>query len=239
MKAFILAGSISLFFFTAVVTAQDTVNLNTFERGTTLARAGNFESALAEFNVSLREAVVQNVSDRALAQIHFNIGVCRYRLRHLDAAVAELKIAVKLRRDHQKAYYALGMAEAERHNLPAAEAAFVAAIRIDGHDGEAWFDLGSVYLEQKRLDKAKTAFEAAARYKTVDLAVSHNNIGVIVALSGDMETARAKFELALKISGGRLETARNNLAFCRRSLPPASLVASLTFESRAPALAIH
>jgi Flp pilus assembly protein TadD len=233
MKVFMLAGVITFFFLSTNIAGQDTAVQSPFEAGTTLARAGKFEKAASEFEIALREALSAQAPDRRLAQIHFNIGVCRYRLGDLDAAVGELKIAIKLQANHEKAYYALGMAEAERHNLSAAESAFVAATRIDGRDAEAWFDLGNVYLEQKEWSRARTAFELAAKYKTVDLAVSHNNIGVIVALSGDLKTAVAEFALALKLSSGQLETARNNLALCRRSLPRETLAAKLKFGVRA------
>jgi tetratricopeptide (TPR) repeat protein len=235
MKVFILVGFITFLFFTNNIAGQDTTAKAAFERGTTLARADKFEKAAAEFEIALREALLEHASDRRIAQIHFNIGVCRYRLEDLDSAVTELKIAIKLQTDYEKAFYALGMAAAGRHNLSAAESAFVAAIKIKNRDAEAWFDLGNVYLEQKELAKARSAFEMAAKYKTIDLAVSHNNIGVIAALSGDLKTAVAEFVLALKLSGGQLQTARNNLELCRRSLPRETLAAELRFGVRASA----
>jgi Flp pilus assembly protein TadD len=235
MKVFMLVGFITFLFFTNNIAGQDTTAKAAFERGTTLARADKFEKAAAEFEVALREALLEHASDRRIAQIHFNLGVCRYRLRDLDTAVVELGIAIKLQPNYEKAYYALGMAEAERRNLSDAESAFVAAIKINSRDAEAWFDLGNVYLEQKEFARARSAFEMAAKYKTVDMAVSHNNIGVIAALSGDLKTAVAEFLLALKLSSGQLETARNNLALCRRSLPRETLAAQLKFGVRASA----
>jgi len=238
MKVLILAGSMMLFLSPAFVKAQDITTRSSFERGVMLAKAGNFEKALSEFESSLGAASSTHISDRLRAQIHFNIGVCQYRLQRTAAAAAELKIAIALRPDYQKAFYVLGVTEAERRNWRAATTALLAATRIDTHDAEAWFDLGNAYLERKEPDKAKTAFELAAKYKSIDSAVSHNNIGVILALSGDIKKAVAEFELALKASGGELETARHNLSVCQ-FIARETLAAELRFGARSSALEIN
>ena len=72
-----------------------------------------------------------------------------------------------------------------------------------------------VLLAKKDFDTAQTAFQNAVKYKTVNTADAHNNIGVILALRGDLTAAEKKFEIALRESGGKSTEAENNLRFCK------------------------
>lgn len=72
-----------------------------------------------------------------------------------------------------------------------------------------------VLLAKKDFDTAQTAFQNALKYKTVNTAAAHNNIGVILALRGDVRAAEKKFETALRESNGKSTEAENNLRFCK------------------------
>lgn len=198
------------------VSAQSLGTRQTFEKGISLANEGKFETALADFKKSLTLAETEDAGSDFRAKIHFNIGVCLYRLKQNAKAVGEFEEAIKLTKgDYEKAFYALGMAQAELKNWQKAETAFRGAIRLNKRNGEAWFDLAFVYLAQKDYDSAKQAFQKSVELKSVASPVGHNNLGVILAINGDINSAVREFETALKKSNGKFPVAERNLQFCK------------------------
>lgn len=198
------------------VAAQTTATRQAFEKGIISAKSEKFETALEDFRKSLTLAETVRTSDNFRARIHFNLGVCLYRLRQNADAVNEFERAIKLAKDdYEKAFYALGMAHAELGNWRKAEEAFRGAIRLNERNGEAWFDLAFVFLAQNDYDSAQTAFEKSIALGSIDAFVSHNNLGVIFAINGDLTAAVREFEIALKKSNGKFAAAARNLQFCK------------------------
>jgi tetratricopeptide (TPR) repeat protein len=215
MKRIIFSIFVILSAFVFSVSAQTTAQ-TAFEKGMSSANGGKFETALSEFQTSLAFAENADASDNFRAKIHFNIGVCFYKLKQNAEAVREFEQAVKLKKgDYEKAFYALGMAQAELKNWDEAEKAFRGAIGSNKQNGEAWFDLAFVYLAQENYELAQTAFQKSIELKSVDSSISHNNLGVILALSGDVNAAVKQFEKALQKSNGKLIVAERNLQFCK------------------------
>lgn len=225
-----------LFVFTLIfsgnLVAQSPLLSRSFNDGTKLANAGEFEKAGKSYRTALMIAHDEEMPADYLAKVHFNLGVCNYRLGSGAAAVAELNKAIKLsRRKYPRAYYALGMAEAEQKNWPNARRAFLEAVKLNDADGEAWFDLAIVYLAEKDFDSAQMAFRNSIYNKSIDSALGHNNIGVIMAMKSDLAEAEKEFEAALIGSGGRLVEARKNLEFCRAlSVRRTGLVGKVEFS---------
>ncbi len=216
MKRIFLSIFVILTAMVLSVSAQSLATRQTFEKGIGLASEGKFETALGEFKKSLTLAEIEDAESDFRAKIHFNIGVCLYRLKQNEKAVGEFEEAVKLvKGDYEKAFYALGMAQAELKNWQKAEQAFRGAIRLNKRNGEAWFDLAFVYLAQKDYDSAKTAFQRSIELKSVASSVGHNNLGVILAINGDLNSAVREFETALKKSNGKFAVAERNLQFCK------------------------
>jgi len=198
------------------ISAQSLATRQVFEKGIGLANEGKFETALGNFKKTLTFAEIEDADADFRAKIHFNIGVCLYRLKQSKQAVSEFEEAIKLAKgDYEKSFYALGMAEAELKNWQAAEKAFRGAIRLNKQNGEAWFDLAFVYLAQKNYDSAKQAFQKSVELKSVASPVGHNNLGVILAIGGDIDSAMKEFETALKKSNGKFAVAERNLQFCK------------------------
>lgn len=215
------------------VSAQ-TGTQGSFEKGMKSASIGKYEIALAEFQTSLDFAKSEETTDFFRAKIHFNIGVCFYQLKEQSKSVAEFERAILLNPNYEKAFYALGMAQAELKNWSEAEQSFFGAIRLNKRNGEAWFDLAFVYLAQNDYDSAKEAFQKSIRLKSVDSAIGHNNLGVILAMNGNVSSAVKEFENALKESNGKLTVAERNLQFCK-SLGQTfnqDLVAKLEFDKK-------
>ena len=198
------------------VSAQSFTTQQMFEKAVSMANEEKFETALAVFKDSLTLAKIDDADAGFRAKIHFNIGVCLYRLKQSEKATSEFEEAIKLKQgDYEKALYALGMAQAELKNWPKAEEAFRGAIRLNKQNGEAWFDLAFVYLAKNDYDAARTAFHKSVEYKSVAAPVSHNNLGVILAIGGDINSAVREFETALKKSNGKFAVAERNLQFCK------------------------
>ena len=198
------------------VAAQSFTTRQMFEKAVGMANAGNFETALSVFKDSLALAQIDEAGDDFRAKVHFNIGVCFYRLKQNEKAVAEFEEAIKLSgRSYEKASYALGMAQAELKNWTEAERAFRGALRLNKRNGEAWFDLAFVYLAKNDFEAARQAFQKSVEYKSVSEAIGHNNLGVIFALGGDLDRAVREFETALRKSNGNFATAERNLQFCK------------------------
>lgn len=216
MKRIFLSIFVILTALNLSASAQSFTTRQMFEKAVGMANAGNFETALSVFKDSLALAKIDDAESEFRAKVHFNIGVCFYRLKQNEKAVAEFTEAIKLAgRDYEKAFYALGMAQAELKNWSEAEQAFRGALRLNKRNGEAWFDLAFVYLAKNDFEAARTAFEKSVEYKSVSTAVGHNNLGVIFALGGDINSAVREFETALRKSNGKFAVAERNLQFCK------------------------
>ncbi len=220
--------------FTFSAAAQTPALKTSFETGIETARRGEFEKASETFQRVLLSAEAEKTSDEFLAKVHFNLGVCFYRLRQTEKSVGEFNEAIRLsRREYKRAFYALGMAQSDLKNYDKAEKAFLAALKLEKSDGESWFDLGFVYLQKQEFEKAENAFQNAVSFKSVSAFEACNNLGVISALRHDFDKAEKYFETAWKMSENKFSTARNNLQFCkfyRRKNQAKELIASLKFS---------
>jgi len=208
------------------VSAQSLSVTKPFHEGTKFANSGDFERALSRYHAAFDAARREVIDSDHLAKLHYNLGVCEFRLGHNEQAIAEFDQAIKLKKgDYAIASYALGMAESARENWGAARLAFLRAIRSNKQNGEAWFDLAFAYLGEGDLTGAEIAFQNSITYNSVDLALSHNNVGAILAVRGDLAAAEKEFEAAVRASGGKLTEAKRNLDYCRSRA--AKLVAAM------------
>lgn len=220
--------------FTLTAAAQTPALKKSFDDGIETARKGEFDKASEKFRRVLLVAETEKTNDNFLAKIHFNLGVCFYRLQQNEKAIGEFNEAIKLsRREYGKAFYALGMAHGDLKNFREAEQAFRDALNLNKSDGETWFDLGFLYVRKNEFEKAEIAFQNAVKFKSVSAFEAHNNLGVISALRRDFDEAEKHFESALKLSQNSFETARNNLEFCkfyRTKNQAEDLIAKLEFS---------
>lgn len=174
---------------------------NEFEKGLNFARNGDFQNALPYFQNVLK----QNHSAKKLAQIHYNIGVCFYRLNQENSAIIEFNQAISLSPNYERAFYALGMVQKDSRNFNEAENAFRSAIKIS-NNGETWFDFGLTLFELKKYDEAFTAFQNADKFGSIAVAESHNNLGVIYALKGDFASAEKEIKISKNLGFTEAET---------------------------------
>ena len=223
-----------IFLFYSDASAQAEIARQRFEQGLINANQNHYEQALKDFrNALAKHKFAAGSDDEFAAKINYNIGVCYYRTGQAKESVAYLEAAVKLGKNkYPKALHALGIVQGELCNRQAAKDVFTLAVRLDRHDGESWFDLAMIYLEENDLKNAAVGFQKSIRYRSVDAATAHNNLGVIVAFADDWLAAEKHFETALAMSGGKLAEAKLNLELCRAQNFRPDLIARLEFVKK-------
>ena len=201
--------------FSISITAQSPIVSKLFADGTEQANAGRFDEALKSYKTAVFVSEKEYVQASYRAQLQYNIGVCYFRTDRFDLASDHFKSAILLKTDYARAHYALGMAKTRKRQWKAASQAFEHLLKMDPKNGEAWFDLAFARLAVGDVASAELAFARSIAFGSVDSALSHNNIGVILAVKGDLAAAESAFETAIVLSDGRLHEAKQNLDFCR------------------------
>jgi tetratricopeptide (TPR) repeat protein len=197
-----------------------------FAAGMKAAQGKDFETALEYF----QKSVSTGLSNKKLAQIHYNIGVCLYQLKETRRSVAEFEQAVRLNPDYEKAFYALGMAHSDLQNWERAKDSFQRVLTLSRQQhGEAWFDLAFVFVRQENYDKAFTAFQKAIENGSRASGASHNNLGVIYILKGELEAGIKEIEKARALG---FREAENNLAYIRQIVNSKDKIAAISLISR-------
>jgi Flp pilus assembly protein TadD len=132
-----------------------------------------------------------------------------------ELAANQFKSAIILKSDYIHAHYALGMARMRLREWKAAAKSFESLLTNDPKNGEAWFDLAFAKLAVGETAAAESAFAKSIDFGSVDAVLSHNNIGVILAMKGDLAAAEDQFATAIALSDGGLVEAKHNLEVCR------------------------
>jgi|SRR5687767_2605269 len=204
-----------LFIFSLNVAAQSPMVSRLFSDGTRYANQQDFDAALRSYKTALFAAENEYLNFGYRARLHYNIGVCHFRLNRFKLAANEFKSAILLKKDYSRAHYALGMTRMRLREWKDASASFESLLREDPKNGEGWFDLAFAKIAVGEMDAARSAFGHAIEFGTIDTPLSHNNIGVILAIKGELIAAEKEFETAIALSGGRLIEAKRNLESCR------------------------
>ena len=186
------------------------------KRGNERYARGQYEEAIKEYRRTTQSA------GAVYAQSLYNIGVCYFELGKGSEAISMYRRAVEARGGHYpKASYALGVAleiagrldearEAYRRAIAESEGRYTEAGRAVAH-----YRLALIAGREGDYEKAATLFrEAIARSKEQFPAV-HNNLGVMLALSGRVDEAEREFEAALRQSPYGFDEAAHNLELCR------------------------
>lgn len=197
-----------------------------FDLGISSANSGDFQTALQHFQKSLDKSI----SVKKSAQIHYNLGVCFYQLKQTNAAITEFEQAAQLFPQYAKAFYALGMAHTDLRNFNEAEDAFRQSLKLS-NNGETWFDLALVLFELKKYDDSAQSFENAIKFGSVAVAASHNNLGVVYAMQGNLHSAKKELEISEKLN---FIEAANNLNIVRNALATndKTLIAKLILKGK-------
>ncbi|MEZ5346982.1 MAG: tetratricopeptide repeat protein [Pyrinomonadaceae bacterium] len=217
MRYFLLL--VSIIVFAAGASAQIELAERNFEEAAKLASRQKYDKAteLYERSLQIAEASSGTGIKNLLGKIHYNIGVCSYRLREFAKAEDHFSIAIVLDPlPNKKKFFALSLAQIELGKVSKAKRSLKTVLRIDKEHGEAWFELGMIYLRESSIEKAKGAFLESAKTESIRRSEAVNNLGVIFAMEGDLGLAKAAFEKAFFLSGNKLFTAKRNFDFCSR-----------------------
>lgn len=224
------------FVLTINVSAQNHLAKSNFEKGTEAAKAKNYEQAIELYERSLQIVEAEFGENKQFqSKIHYNIGVCFYKLKKFKQAITEFEKAnLFAPTPEPKVFYALGLSQIELKNLTKAKKSLQKVLQIDIKHGEAWFDLAMIYIEENKFDSAKEAFLNSIEFDCIRSAEAINNIGVILAIEGDVQNAEVSFQKAFLRSNQTLFEARKNLEFIKkyRSDDLQKLLANLIFTKR-------
>jgi Flp pilus assembly protein TadD len=138
-----------------------------------------------------------------------NLGIIYYKTGHLDKAVKELEIAIRLAPGIDDTHCNLGVVYNAQNRLSKAIVELRAALRLNPDNAEARYNLGVAYHQQGRLVKAMREYQTAVRLNP-DYAEAHNNLGVIYQKQGMLDKAMGEFQTALRLNSDS-PTVHNNL----------------------------
>ncbi|MCB1024414.1 MAG: tetratricopeptide repeat protein [Acidobacteria bacterium] len=223
--------------FVAGVSAQIDLSKRHFALGFEFAAAGEFESAIGAYQRSLQIAEASSGAElkRYMGKIHYNIGVCAYKLKNLTKAERHFSAAIVIDPvEDSKKYFSLAVTQIDQKKFDDAKKTLRALLRNDESHGEAWFELGMIYVSERKIEAAKAAFERSAQINGIRRPDAINNIGVILAMEGDLRSAARVFEKAYFASGQRLFAAKKNFEYCLRHSNdgPIKLVSTLTITGK-------
>ncbi|MFN7945186.1 MAG: tetratricopeptide repeat protein [Blastocatellia bacterium] len=215
--------------FSAITASADGVS-EAMTQGNTFFTLGQYEMAIFQYRLALAEAGTVQA-----AQAHHNIGACYYQLGQMENAAREFREALRFTDSYPKAAYALGLALEALNDWPAARQAFAQAVQqSNGQQAEALFELGLLSARDGNYERAITEFRQALKHGAHLSPSIHNNIGIMLALTGHATDALQQFTLAYQKSNRKLAEADHNLKLCRRLLAENSprLMAELKMTGR-------
>lgn len=229
-RSMLRRGVVCLFSLILMVGAGATANgqgrdaADHFQLGNLAYNRGQYQLAITEYQQVLSEIG----GNRSAA--HYNIGVCYQHMERLNAALDHYKSAIDMREGrYPVASYALGVTLEELGRLEEAKEAFRQAIRASGgSNAAATFEIGLISHAQGDFAAAARAYKEAMIGSVGKNAAScHNNLGIVLAVSGNYREAEHEFMVALKQSHGKLVEAGQNLALCKQLYAAPALLAEL------------
>jgi len=119
----------------------------------------------------------------AKARPYNNLGAALVRVGKFEAAVEQLKNAVKIKPDYVDAHYNLGYALSRQGNLDAGIYHFGESLRLDPQNIKALNNMGTALALQGRYEESAHYFETALKHKPKDAALLYN-LGVVLEKIG-------------------------------------------------------
>ncbi len=223
--------------FAAAVNAQIDLAERHFKTAAEHVSMRDYENAILSYEKALQIAEASSGAGLKgfISKIDYNIGVCFYKLGDFPRAERYLSKAIIIDpAEDNKKYFALSLAQIELGKFSEAKKTLRIVLRNDKKHGEAWFEMGMIYLNESSLSKAKEAFLISAKIEGFRRSEAVNNVGVIMAMEGDLRLAEVAFEKAFLLSGKTLYAAKRNFEFCRKhtNAPLQKLVSKLIIAAK-------
>lgn len=141
--------------------------------------------------------VVSNISrhevtDRDLAEEHYNLGMIYGRQEKFNQAIQEYEMAVRLQPDHVMAHFKIALAYHSQDMLQKAEEKYLQVIEIFPRSALAYNNLGMIYENRGDLLKAEEFYIKASDAHPL-LPDPHYNLGNLFAMQGSFEFAKQSF----------------------------------------------
>jgi tetratricopeptide (TPR) repeat protein len=131
--------------------------------GVALAKEGNLDEAVTEYNKALKVTP-------DYFEVHSNLGNILSRQGHLDEAIKHYREALRIRSNFFHAHYNLGVALLEKGNLDSAIEEFQEALQLKPNFAEAHYSLGLTYAARGDFDASIQEFQ-----KTLQLDSGHDD----------------------------------------------------------------
>lgn len=132
---------------------------------------------------------------------HFSKGEAHYKASRYQAAVDELRQAIKLSPDWEDPHYVLGLSLTELGQLSEAIAEFKQVIELAIKDEPkilSYYNMGNAHADLAQYDAAIAAYQQAIKLNHT-LSRPHNNLGLAYAAQDRFEEAVAEFKQAVKL----------------------------------------
>jgi tetratricopeptide (TPR) repeat protein len=163
-------------------------------RGLAYAAKGDYDRAIADFNVAIRLNLKASNPYKA-----FNHrGLAYYANGDNDRAIADYNEAIRFKPKDPKPYNNRGLAYYTKGNSDRAIADYNEAIRLNPKEASAYDNLGNVYKDRDDLDRAIADYSEAIRLDP-KFAVAYNDRGVAYDDKGDHDRAIADYSEAIRL----------------------------------------
>jgi protein O-mannosyl-transferase len=166
----------------------------------TLLKMGRPEDALAHFRTA---AALQP----GRAETHNNLGTALASRHELDAAIAEFHAAIRLRPSYAEAFFNLGTALQLANRFADAVPAFQRVLELQPDYPDAEYDLAVGFMNLGRPADAIIHYRRALEQK--DDPEAHNNLGALLAESGQFAEAILHFKAVLQFHPDDADARRN------------------------------
>lgn len=169
--------------------------------GIGLLKSGEFELAAATL-----EEVIQLKPGKSLA--YLNLARAYLKMGRLDKALQNAEKAVIMMPTSSSAYNTLARVYALKKKYEKAIENYQTAIKLNPANSWAYNNLGLTYLYLKRDQDAVQTLEKAVALKSPK-PLMYNNLGIAYTRTGNIDKARAAFQMALKLDPKFQKVERN------------------------------
>jgi len=213
-RLMICAGTALLFLtFSAIVSAQPKPKPSPTPRrplAKPMAGARNFDQ-FAKRDASARLIAVGGTRVIVDPGDFYAKGEANYKAGKYEAAVRDLKEAVKLSPDWEDPHYILGLALTELGQLQEAVEEFKQVVKLAIKDEPkilSYYNMGNAYADLGQYQDAIEAYQQAIKLNS-KLSKPHNNLGLAYAASDRLADAIAEFKLAVQLRSDYAEAHYN------------------------------
>jgi tetratricopeptide (TPR) repeat protein len=182
-------------------------------RGRTHARKGQYDKAIAEYDVALR-------LDPQFAEAYLGRGAAYQQKGSYEEAISDFSYAIQLKPQDAMAYTNRGTAYLQKRDFDAAVADYDHAIQLNPQYARAYINRGMTYLEKQNLDAAVADHDRAIQLDPKS-ARAYLNRGNAFLGKLDYEMAVADYCRAVQLDP-KSAAAHQNLAWLLATCPQAN-----------------